>query len=297
MRSDANGTVSGRFSSSTPNLQNIPQHSEDGAQIRELFLPEAGEKWWKYDLSQIEYRLMVHDAATLELLGAAEIVEMYKNDPATDFHKATSEMTGLDRTAAKRINFGIAYSMGVQALADRLDLELDEAKVFLRDYHNRVPFMRALSEFCKNETARLGEIRTLLNRRRCFNTFERVADDWARTRTTFTLDPNRPNPLSRPPGTERAYLYAALNARIQGSAADLMKKAMVDIHESGALDVLGAPFLTIHDELDGSFPNTKAARAALAEIKHLMENAVELLLPLRADGSTGANWGRCEESK
>ncbi len=259
LKGDKNGTVSGRFSSSMPNLQNVPQHSPEGAKIRELFLPEVGERWWKKDMSQIEFRLMVSDAVSLDLRGAEAVADMYRNDPSTDFHKITSELAGVDRTSAKRINFGIAYGMGTKTLSERLEKSISQTKVFQHDYHRRVPFLRDLADYYKNEAETKGSIRTLLSRRRCFNTFEREADDWARTKAYFTLDPNKAN--YRPAGTTRAFTYAALNARIQSSAADIMKQSMVKIYESGALDVVGVPYLTVHDELDGSFdprpPRTK----------------------------------------
>jgi DNA polymerase-1 len=95
-------------------------------------------------------------------------------------------------------------------------------------------------------------------------------------------------------GSQRAFTHKALNARIQGSAADIMKVAMVDVWESGVCDVLGPPQLTVHDELDGSAPRTRAAKEALREIKRIMEGVVQLAVPLRADGGTGPNWGAVE---
>ena len=98
----------------------------------------------------------------------------------------------------------------------------------------------------------------------------------------------------RRPGSRRAFTHAALNARIQGSAADIMKLSMVNIWESGICDVLGAPHLTVHDELCGSYRDHKAGREALRELKHIMENCIELLVPLKVDATTGPNWGSCE---
>ena len=133
--------------------------------------------------------------------------------------------------------------------------------------------------------ARTGEIETLLGRIRRFNTWEIRRGD-----QVFYFRERRP-------GSRRAFTHAALNARIQGSAADIMKLSMVNIWESGICDVLGAPHLTVHDELCGSYRDNKAGREALRELKHIMENCVELLVPLKVDATTGPNWGSCEEQK
>jgi DNA polymerase I-like protein with 3'-5' exonuclease and polymerase domains len=289
--------------SSQPNMQNIPQRTEEGRTIRTAFVAEDGQDFWHLDYSQIEYRLMAHDAADLELKGAAEIAERYRTDPDLDFHHTIAVQLWGEarakemRTAAKTINFGIAYGEGSAKLAKDLDKTPEEAKAFIDDYHTRVPFMRGLSDYCKNFASRNGEIRTLLNRRRCFNAFERYEDDWEKTHTIIRLDPNR-GATTRPPGTKRAFTYAALNARIQGSAADIMKMAMVKCWEAGLFHqkALGAPHLTVHDELDGSYdPRNKYHLDALREVKHVMETCIKLNVPLRADGGAGKNWGNLKD--
>lgn len=283
LKSDDGGAVTGRFSSSHPNLQFIPIRTEEGKKIRAMFLPDAGGRWWKKDWSQVEYRLIVHDAAHLGLRGAGEVAEKYRTDPDTDFHEVVAEMTGLSRVSAKTVNFGLAYGEGVDKLCRQLGLSRPEGEALLNEYHRRAPFIRKLSWGFSDQAAKTGQVRTLLNRLRRF-------DLWvlrnAQGEDVFLHHAVR--------GARRAGCHKALNARIQGSAADLMKKSMVDIWSSGACDVLGPPQLTVHDELDGTSPGGKKADEALREVAHIMETCVDLLVPLRVDSSTGANWGTCK---
>lgn len=284
LKSDEGGAVSGRFSSSNPNLQFIPIRTEEGRLIRELFLPDEGEQWYKLDWSQIEYRLIVHDAAFLKLRGAEDVVRQYLEDPDTDFHQALADMTGLSRSSAKTINFGLAYGEGVAKLARQLNLELEEAEQLINTYHAKAPFIKALLKGLMNQAAATGQVRTLLNRLRTFNTWVSRRRVDGEVIEVFTRH--------RIPGARRAFTHKALNARIQGSAADLMKKAMVDIWKSGACQVLGVPQLTVHDELDGGLPPGRAAKQALLHVKHLMEGVVKLLVPLKVDMGIGPNWGQ-----
>jgi DNA polymerase I-like protein with 3'-5' exonuclease and polymerase domains len=282
LRSDSNGTVSGRMSSSLPNLQQIPIRSAEGKQIRSIFIPEEDQHWFKNDWSQIEYRFIAHDAASLNLLGARAVVDKYRSDENADFHQIVADMTGLNRNAAKTVNFGLAYGEGARKLCADLGLSREEGETLLKEYHRRAPFIRQLSNENMSIAARRGEVKTLLGRIRHFNTWEiRRGDE-----VLYFHE--------RRPGSRRAFTHRALNARVQGSAADIMKLAMVNIWESGVCDVLGAPQLTVHDELDGSYIDDKAGREALRELKHLMETCVELLVPLRVDKGTGPNWGACK---
>ena len=282
LRTDSNGTVSGRMSSSLPNLQQIPIRSEQGKLIRSIFIPEEGQRWFKNDWSQVEYRLIVNDAASLRLPGAQAVVDKYNTDENADFHQIVADMTGLDRSAAKTVNFGLAYGEGVARLCASLGLSREKGEALLNEYHRRAPFIKQLSNGYMSIAARTGEIETLLGRIRHFDMWEIRHDD----EILYFRE--------RRPGSRRAFTHAALNARIQGSAADIMKLAMVNIWESGICDVLGAPHLTVHDELDGSYQDDKAGREALRELKYLMETCVALLVPLRVDAGTGPNWGSCE---
>ena len=185
-------------------------------------MPDEGQQWLKTDYSQVEYRLIAHDAFCAGLKGADKVVHQYKTDPSTDFHKVIAQMTGIDRQFAKTINFGLAYGEGVAKLAVQLGLEIPGAENLLRTYHQNAPFIRPLAQMLSNMAGKDAEIRTLLNRKRRFNM-------WGKRQPNGEM-------LILPhafPGATRAFLHKALNARIQGSAADIMKKAMVDIRGSG----------------------------------------------------------------
>lgn len=282
LKGEGGGAVGGRFSSSAPNLQFIPVRTEDGKMMRKMFLPDEGQLWWKKDFSQIEFRLVVHDAAECNMRGARDIAQMFADDPTTDFHKMVAELAGISRSFAKTINFGLIYGEGIVKLCGQLGMTLQQGEEFLRSYHGKIPFIRALSQRCMTIAKTKGEILTLMKRRRRF--------PWVSTNRKTGQVFVTPH---RIPGSKRGFTHAALNARTQGSAADIMKKSMVDVWESGACDEVGVQ-LTIHDELDGSAPRTRRAKEALAEISRIMEGAAELLVPLKVDSSIGPNWGECE---
>lgn len=294
LRGDAYGTVSGRFSSSHPNLQNIPSRDPElGPLIRSLFVPEAGKRWWKKDWSQIEYRLIVHFAAAMALEGAREAMMLYQSDKTTDFHQVVADIVGLKRNEAKHINFGIAYGQGALLLALNLGVDIDTARELLGRVRANAPFITKLNEWCMNEVTREGEILTLMKRRRRFNLWEQRD---ARTSTNYNDVESIKLPLDEAEAKwgkmkiKRAGTHKGLNAMIQGSAADIMKKAMVDIWDAGLFDILPI-HLTVHDELDGSVGDSKIEMEALAELHHIMENCVSLSIPLLAEGGIGPNWG------
>jgi len=163
MKSDDGGTVSGRFSSSTPNLQNIPARDPElGPMVRGLFLPEEGEIWEKADYSQIEYRLCLHYASGED---ADEARAQYQSDPTTDFHQLVAEIVGIPRRPAKTINFGLLYGMGNEALAAQLNLPLHKAVELAGQYHNRLPFAKKLLEDVDKVASNRGWIRTIGGRR------------------------------------------------------------------------------------------------------------------------------------
>jgi DNA polymerase I-like protein with 3'-5' exonuclease and polymerase domains len=279
LRSDGAGTVTGRFSSSKPNLQFITARTEEGKRVRCLFLADEGQLFYKFDYSQIEYRLIAHDAATVKLNGAARVVEAYRDDPATDYHQVVADMIGLSRAMAKTINFGLAYGEGAAKLCRQLGVDEEEGERILRLYHSRAPFIRPLARGLSRQAEVTGEVRTLMNRRRRYPwVFRKDGKD------VFVYGKQLPY-------ARRGFTHAALNARIQGSAADILKKSMVDIWQSGVCDEIGVPQLTVHDELCGSFPDTPAGREAVKHVQHLMENCVQLAVPLKADAGIGTSWG------
>lgn len=294
LKSDEAGTVSGRFSSSSPNLQNIPaRHPILGPLMRSMFIPEEGMLWGSLDWSQIEYRLLVHYAAITKGIDASEAVRMYRQDAETDFHTMASEITGVPRKQAKNINFGVVYGMGVPKLANDLGVTIEEAKEIMGQFQENAPFMRGMLDRCSNAAARRGFIQTILGRKRRFDTWEVVVRDGTGVEEPHYVDTadldefmKGKNVRGRP---RRAFTHKALNALLQGSAADLMKKAMVDAWNAGIFNVL-VPHLTVHDEFNSSVPDTKEGREAFDELRQIMETALTLEIPVLADGELGSNW-------
>lgn len=290
LRGELGGAVSGRFSSSLPNLQNLPIRDPVlGPMIRDIFIPEDGCRWWKIDWSQIEFRLAVHYASLRRLPGSQAVVDKYLNDRTTDYHRVTAELTGLPRAQAKSINFGIVYGLGLPALCEQLGIDMEEGEVMLAQYHRELPFVKPLYSQAQNRARDKGEIKTLGGRKRRFNTWQKGSAYARESELIVSKEWENGTPAW---GWKRAFVHKALNALLQGSAADIMKTAMVQILESGVIDVLGAPHLTVHDELDGSLPDTKQADEALRELMHIMENCVTLEIPLLADMTVAESWGK-----
>lgn len=295
LRSDDGGTVSGRYSSSCPNLQNIPSRDKTiidvdgnpmrlGKAIRSLFVPEEGCQWVKDDYSQVEFRILTH-YGTGDSAEAAR--EAYQTDPNTDFHDLVAKMCQIDRDAAKNINFGLAYSMGEQKLARSLNKPIETAKLLFEQYHRRLPFVKELQGTTSTVVQNRGYIRTILNRRARFPLYEPL--EFKDSRGCEPLP--RDEAISKWGKVRRAYTHKALNRLIQGSAADVMKASMSQIWKSGVCDVLGCPHLTVHDELDWSVSETKKAKEAHEEVLNIMQTSVKLKVPLICDTESGPNWG------
>ena len=288
IRSDDGGTVSGRISMNNPNLQQIPARDPElGPMIRSLFLPEEGDQWAAIDFSQQEPRILVHYAHVFgenkgtPLRGAKEFVDKYNEDATTDFHTMVAEMANIPRKQAKTINLGMMYGMGVNKLADQLGIAADEAKDIVQQYHERVPFVKGLMVGVMNrlnEKDSKGELRSLLGRRCRFNLWE-----------PDTFEMNKALPFEDAVKTygdtvrlKRAYTYKALNRLIQASAADMTKKAMVDLYEAGHL-----PLIQIHDEIAMSVKNKEDAKS----VAKIMESAIPLSVPNLCDVEVGPSWG------
>ena len=288
IRSDDGGTVSGRISMNNPNLQQIPARDPElGPMIRSLFLPEEGEEWASIDFSQQEPRILVHYAHAYgksqghDMKGVQEFVDGYQNDPDMDFHTMVADMAKIPRKQAKTINLGMMYGMGVNKLSDQLDIPVDEAKKLVSQYHERVPFVKMLMHGVMNKlNARQssGSIRSILGRKCRFELWE--PDTFAMNKALpYKEALNEHGPTTR---LKRAYTYKALNRLIQASAADMTKKAMVDIHKMGII-----PLIQIHDEIAVSVSSREQVNA----IVHAMENAVKLGVPSKVDVEIGPSWG------
>jgi len=276
LRGDNGGTVTGRFSYSNPNLQQIPARNKElGPRIRSLFIPEEGHRWGVFDYSQQEPRLVVHYAALQNLYGAGEVLDAYHDDDA-DFHSIVAEMAEIPRSQAKTINLGLFYGMGKNKLQAELGVSKEKSDDLFKQYHNKVPFVKQLMDNVMQRAQGSGKVRTLLGRLCRFHLWEP---------NQFGIHKALPHDaalLEHGPGIKRAYTYKALNRLIQGSAADMTKKAMIDLHKEGII-----PHIQVHDELDISVIDHTHA----AHIKEIMEHAVSLEVPNKVDYESGPNWG------
>jgi DNA polymerase I-like protein with 3'-5' exonuclease and polymerase domains len=276
IRSDSGGTVTGRFSYSNPNLQQIPARNKDlGPLIRSLFIPESGCEWGCFDYSQQEPRLVVHYASLDQDSSVFNVKDAY-NEGDADFHTIVAKMAQIPRDQAKTINLGLFYGMGKAKLQAELGVSKDKAEELFSVYHNRVPFVRSLMKSVSNRAQQRGQIRTLLGRLCRFHLWEP---------NSFGMHKALPFEQAvqeHGPGIKRAYTYKALNKLIQGSAADMTKKSMLDLYKEGII-----PHIQIHDELDISVENDKQAKL----IKEVMESAVDLEIPNKVDYESGKNWG------
>jgi DNA polymerase I-like protein with 3'-5' exonuclease and polymerase domains len=283
LRSDDGGTVTGRFSSSNPNLQQIPARDPDIKKlIRGLFIPEEGQKWGSFDYSSQEPRLLVHYCS---VMGRGdrhpmirEVVDEYhKGDP--DFHQMVADLAGISRKEAKTVNLGIMYGMGVAKLGAQLNLSTEEAKSLMTKYHERVPFVKTLADRMMQRASVNGKIRTIAGRLCRFDLWE--------PKTFGYNKPMKHDDAEREYGPQirRAFTYKALNKLIQGSAADQTKKAMVDCYEEGLV-----PLITVHDELCFSVESDIQAQ----KIKNIMETGLELAVPSKVDQDLQLNWGDVE---
>ena len=261
-------TATGRLSSSDPNLQNIPVRGEEGKEIRKAFIPEPGCLFFSADYSQIELRVMAH------LSGDENMIEAFRE--GHDIHAATAakiykeemeNVTRDQRTKAKRANFGIIYGITIFGLADRLEISREEARQLIDGYFETFPKVKEYMEKAKEEARNKGYVETLFHRRR------------------YLADINSAN------GTVRGFAERnAINAPIQGTAADIIKVAMVRIHRRfKSENIRSKMILQVHDELNFSvYPDEKekVERIVLEE----MQNAFPMEVPLVADCGWGNNW-------
>ena len=277
IRSDNGGTVTGRFSYSNPNLQQLPARNKDlGPLIRSIFIPEKGHRWGSFDYSQQEPRLVVHYAALHKFPSVNDVIDNYENDTSTDFHQVVADMAKIPRSQAKVINLGLFYGMGKAKLQAELGVSKDKAVELFDQYHAKVPFVKQLMNSASNRAQERGQIRTLLGRLCRFHLWEP---------NQFGMHKALPHEdalQEHGPGIRRAYTYKALNKLIQGSAADMTKKAMLDLYKNGII-----AHVQIHDELCISVKDQKQAN----EIVEIMQNAVTLEVPNKVDCELANNWG------
>lgn len=291
LKGDEYGTVTGRTSTSHPNLANIPNPEKDpyfSLKCRGMFMPEVGKEWLRLDLSQMEYRLLVHFASTIAGSGVEKALRMYREDPATDFHDMCAKLTGLPRKQAKNVNFGLAYGMGTAKLSASLGVSEKEGKAILEQYHSTAPFVRAMSSKASERAAQRGYVMTIGGRRRRFDLWEPAK--WSK-------DPPKPikdkEEAQRLWGiVRRSHTHKAANAVMQGSNGDWIKKAMVVATRDGVTDVLGMYHNTVYDELGLSVETGNPRHEeAVTHLKHVMCTAYELHVPVLVSEGRGENWG------
>ena len=261
-------TATGRLSSSDPNLQNIPVRGEDGKEIRKCFIPEEGCKFFSADYSQIELRVMAHLSKDANMLEAfREGYDIHAATAAKIYDKPVSEVTRDERTKAKRANFGIIYGITVFGLADRLNIERAEAKQLIDGYFKMFPQVRDYMEQAKDTAKAQGWVETFFHRRR------------------YLPDINSGNATVRGIAERNA-----INAPIQGSAADIIKVAMVRIFQRFKREnVRSKMILQVHDELNFSVLPTEKEQVERIVMEE-MQAAYPLDVPLVADGGWGNNW-------
>ena len=277
IRSDNGGTVTGRFSYSNPNLQQIPARNKDlGPLIRSLFVPEEGCEWGCFDYSQQEPRLVVHYASLDQDTSVFGVKDAYVNSDA-DFHTIVAKMADIPRDQAKTINLGLFYEMGKAKLQAELGVSKDKAEELFAIYHQRVPFVKTLMKSVSNRAQQRGQIRTLLGRLCRFHLWEpnRFGINKALPFEQAVQEHGQGN-------IRRAYTYKALNKLIQGSAADMTKKSMLDLYKEGIV-----AHIQIHDELDLSVESPEQAK----KVVEIMEQSVKLDVPNKVDYESGKNWG------
>lgn len=275
LRGEKGGTISGRFSSSDPNLTNIPARDDEIREaVRGCFLPEEGEQWATFDYSSQEPRLAVHYAGLLKLPGAAEMVERFRKNPRTDLHQETAARMNIKRGDAKTINLAILYGARGKKICERLGLPTEwrthkasgrryeaagrEGQRLINEHERSMPFMRKLQEKVEEWAKKRGWVATLSGRR-C--RFEKN-------------------------GGEYLWTHAALNRICQGGAADQAKYALVALRRAG----LPAAFM-VHDSTEFSLPRGNEGKQRVERITEIMEGAVELLVPSVVDVKVADTWG------
>lgn len=288
MKADDHGTVVGRLSCSNPNVQQIPARDEIlGPMCRSLFVPDEGCDWGALDYSQVELRVLAHFAIGE---GADRFRAAYRENPETDFHEWCANEAGVSRYRAKTTNFGLVYGMGARKLAASLGMSAEEGRDFLERYHKALPFARATAGAADRVAQARGWVKTILGRRRRFDSWEPAKQDGERRMYRTKEEAIEKSANGK---VKRAMTHKALHHVVCGSAADLAKTAMVLAWEGGLFNVL-SPHFTVHDELDVSVPRTKEGREAFDELANVMETAIKFDVPILVEKGLGANWAEAK---
>lgn len=306
LKGEGGGAITGRLSSSTPNLQNIGSRTKLGKQIRYIFGHDPDHvSFGAGDYAQIEYRLLCHHAVGP---GADAVREQYNTDLKTDYHKLTQklvkEVSGITiprnseesvelgmSITIKEINFGLLYGMKENKLGRRAKLDKATTKLVFEAYHSGAPYVKATMTAIEEEVQKYGYITTISGRRTRFNLWECNDRIWGEEREAVSFDAAINKWGSN---IKRAYAYRGVNYELQGGAADVLKKAMWCCWKDGVYDTIGVPRLTVHDENGHSIIDwSDEQRQGYEHMNYIMENATKLRIPIRFDWSTGKTWGDC----
>lgn len=265
------GTVTGRLSSANPNLQNIPIRTEEGRRVRRAFAATAGCTLLSADYSQVELRVMAHVSEDPGLIGAfARSEDVHATTAAAVFDVPLAEVTYDMRRIAKAVNFGLIYGQSAYGLSGQIGVSVSKAEEFIQRYFARFPRVRAYMERVQQEAAERGYVETLLHRRRYFPELLPGSNASANQR--------------------QAAQRMAINTPIQGTAADIIKLAMLRLHEAlRAAGLQARMILQVHDELVLEVPDAELAQA-VSLVRESMEQAFALRVPLKVDIETGPNW-------
>jgi DNA polymerase-1 len=281
---DVGGTRTGRLACELPNLAQIPKrHKVLGPLMRSMFVPRPGECWHKADYASQEPRISLHYAVKYGLPGAEEIAQRYYADRKVDYHQMVTDLVNnvssrvqIDRDQGKTINLGLIYGLGKDKLAFKLLMTRPAVEMLLRIYHRAIPFVKPLQVKTRNFAEKYGYITTELGRRRRFELWEK-AGFGPRTKPLPKAEA-----IAEYQYIRRAMTYKALNACVQGTAAEQCKTAMVQLHREGL-----TPLVTLYDELDHSIPPDPKISQRICEV---MEQALPLKIPHLADAKMGKDW-------
>lgn len=294
-KSDDGGTRTSRLAYSDPPLQQMPSRNPRiKRRIRSAFLPEEGQVWGALDYSQQEYRLIVHFAYLCKQIGADRAVQMYRQNPRTDFHTMVAEMTKLPRKKAKDVNFAKAFGAGVPKFALMTGMSLEEAEETMAQYDNEMPFVKGLGKYCESRAKARGYIRLIDGARSRYELWEPTwLDKGLKFHPACSLEEAHrrlrdPDHSWYGKKLKRAMVHKAMNSLIQGSAARMTKLSMRGVYQEGLV-----PMLQMHDELDFSFSEKWQAERA----EEIMRTSVELVVPVVVDAEFGPDWGAAEADK
>jgi DNA polymerase I-like protein with 3'-5' exonuclease and polymerase domains len=282
---DTGGTRSGRIACANPNLSQIPsRHPVLGKLVRSLFIPSPGNMWFKGDLSQQEPRISLHYAYLLKLTGAEEARQAYLDDPHLDYHTLTRNMVNkvsvfqIDRNQAKTINLGVAYGMGIQKLANGLGLPRNKAQTIIDNYHRGFPFMKELLYKAQGYAEARGYVKTVLGRRRHFDMWEPPYFQ----RGKFPIRGKAAAIAAYGP-VKQANTYRAMNSIVQGSAAEQMKKMLIELYAEKI-----PIYITLYDELGAPVADEATAK----RIKEIAENVIQFEVPQVMEYKLQKTWAK-----